>query len=400
MTTHTATAPYSYGRLATIVASRFVLNAIFRIAYPLIPFVAGRFGVSDDAAAWIVTIQVLMGLVSPVGGWLGDHIGFRRTMLLGATFVLLGTFGVALAPTLPLLIVAYGTCGLGVALYQPAVQAYVSVVTPYHLRGRAVGLVEVSWALAGFAAVPPLMWLVEWQGNFSGAFLILTACLAAAIFATLVALPEANVPAASTNTASTSSWRVIATPSVLGLLAFVFLTLGGNETMFIVQPSWATQRFAASPTDLGTALLVFGIGELGGSIASTLFTDRLGKRRAATLGFAFSAATYLLLPLLAVNWLSYLVCYFVYGLFIEFAIVSMLTFATTVSVQARATVMALAITSMQVSRAIASQAGVLLLVGTSLVPNGIVAAVLTSIGVVIALRWVHEAERPIPHEAV
>ncbi len=55
----------TYPRLATIVASRIVLNAIFRVAYPLIPFVVLRFNVPERTAAWLVTIQVLAGLTSP-----------------------------------------------------------------------------------------------------------------------------------------------------------------------------------------------------------------------------------------------------------------------------------------------------------------------------------------------
>lgn len=396
----TMSSTHYHGRLATIVASRLVLNAIFRIAYPLIPVIAARFNVPDHAATWIVTIQVLLGMCSPFGGWLGDRVGYRRTMLMGATLSLLGTLGIAIAPSLTAMIIAYGVCGFGVALYQPSVQAYISVITPYHQRGRAVGLVELSWAVAGFAAVPPLMWLVERQGALSGAFLVLAACLAAAIVATLFALPEARPMVSSTSSAVPGTWRVVLNNSVLGLLAFVLLGLAANELVFIVQPTWAAARFGASPVDLGTALLVFGLGELGGSSTSTLFTDRLGKRRSTALGFVLAAALYLLLPVLSVNWLSYLVCYFLYGFAVEFGIVSMLTFATTVSLHARATVMALTITSMQLGRTIASRRGVAIFEASSLGANGAIAAVMTLIGVVIMLRFVREAEHGTAHDPV
>src|ERR1044071_2893572 len=174
-TTISAPTRLSGSRLAALVASRFVLNAIFRVAYPLVPFIAERFSVSFATATWIVTIQVLFGLVSPLGGWLGDRIGYRATMLGGLGLSLLGTLGIAASPSLWLLIAAYGACGMGIALYQPAVQAYVSVLTSYEERGRTVGLIEMSWALAGIVAVPVLTWLVQRQQSLVEPFLIISA---------------------------------------------------------------------------------------------------------------------------------------------------------------------------------------------------------------------------------
>lgn len=369
-----------------------MLNAIFRIAYPLVPFVAARFNVTIEQATWIVTIQVLFGLASPLGGWLGDRIGYRMTMLLGLGATLIGTLGITAGPSLGLLIAAYGACGLGVSLYQPAVQAYVSALTSYQQRGRAVGLIEMSWALAGIAAVPPLTWLVQSQQSLAGTFLILSGCIGAIIVIAALALPDEATHLHADGAAGPSFLSVARRPGVLGLFSFLFLALGGWEVLFIVQAPWATERFNASLTDLGTAAFVFGIGELFGSIGSTLFTDRLGKRRAATLSFVIAALLFLAQPFVSVNWTSYLVCYMLFAIFVEFAIVASLTLATTVSTVGRATVMALVVTAIQVSRAIGSQIGVPVLAASSLFVNCLIAAILTLIGVGIALRYVHEDE--------
>jgi predicted MFS family arabinose efflux permease len=381
------------GRLAALVASRFVLNAIFRVAYPLIPFVAARYTVPEAAATWIVTVQVLFGLMSPVAGWLGDRIGYRRTMLLGLCGSLIGTVLVALAPNFVLLVVAFGVCGLGAAIYLPGMQAYVSALTHYGERGRAIGLVELSWSLAGIAAVPLLAWLVDVQNSTTIAFAALAVCVAGVTAITLT-LPAEVVQVGSGND-DRPSLRTIMTPSVLGLLVFVALALGGNELLFIVQPTWATERFGASLSALGTAAFVFGFGEFGGALGSAVLTDRLGKRRAALWGFGVTAIVFLLLPLLSVNWISYLLCYLLFGLCVEFAIVATLTLASTVSVVGRGTIMALTVTVMQLGRAVASQIGVPLFQAGSVGVNAIVAAVLVALGVLIASRLVHEGEQSV-----
>jgi predicted MFS family arabinose efflux permease len=393
VTTISASSRLSGGQLAALVVSRFVLNAIFRVAYPLVPFIATRFGVPVRDATWIVTIQVLFGLFSPLGGWLGDRIGYRATMLWGLGLSLIGTLGVAASPSLLLLIVAYGACGMGVALYQPAVQAYVGALTSYEERGRAVGLIEMSWALTGIGAVPIIAWMVQVQQSLVDPFLILSGLVAASILVTIFVLPVEAAHLRGDQSSDASFVKIASNPSVLGMFTFVFLTLGGWEVLYIVQAPWVTEHFKATLTDLGTAALVFGIGEMIGSLGSALFTDRLGKRRAATLSFGIAALLFLAQPFVSVNWLSYLACYMLFAVFVEFGIVASLTFATTISTVGRATVMALVVTALQVSRAIGSQVGVPVLNASSLLVNCLIAATLTLLGVVIAVRYVHEAEQ-------
>lgn len=383
----------SGGRLAALVASRFVLNAIFRIAYPLVPFIATRFAVPVNEATWIVTIQVLFGLASPIGGWLGDRIGYRATMIIGLGLSLIGTLGIAASSTLLILIAGYGACGLGVSMYQPAVQAYVGVLTSYEERGRAVGLIEMSWALAGLLAVPALTWLVQARQSLVEPFLILAALVALNILITILVLPIEAANLRSDQSTGPSFITIASNPSVLGIFAFLFLALGGWEVLYIVQAPWATERFNATLTDLGTAAFVFGIGEIIGSLGSALFTDRLGKRRAATLTFGIAALLFLAQPFVSFNWTSYLACYMLFAVFVEYGVVASLTLATTVSTVGRATVMALVVTAIQVSRAIASQVGVPILNGSSLLVNCIIAGTLTLLGVAIALRYVREAEQ-------
>ncbi len=384
--------------LATIVAGRFVLNTVFRIAYPLIPFVAAHFSVPEEAATWIVTAAVVLGLFSPVGGWLGERIGYRLTMLVGLSLGAVGMVCAILAPAFWGLVLAYGICGAGIAVYQPAVQAYVSALTPYHARGRAIGVVELSWALSGICAVPVLVRVVAAQGSARAAFVILCVCLVGVTLAT-VWLPSEPRHRAGPTTAA-DSLVAIKDPGVWSLLAFVFLALAGTEIFYIVQPVWATARFDASLADLATAAFVFGVGELIGSSASALITDWFGKLRAATLGFAMTALVFCILPLLSGTWPSYLVCYLLLGACVEFAIVATLTLASTVGVVGRATIMALTITMLQISRAVGSQLGVPILNSSSLFVTGVIAASLTLFGVMIALRFVQETERHLVHDAM
>ncbi len=180
----------TFPRLATIVASRFVLNTIFRSSYPLVPFIAARYGASTTAATWIVTVQVLAGLASPLGGWLGDRHGYRQTMLLGLLVACLGVGGVALVDTLPLLVLSLACVGLGTTLYLPSMQAYVSALTPFAQRGRAFGLVELAWSMAGILGVTPVVALAERSDGLQLPYATLAILLLVVLVLSWTALPR------------------------------------------------------------------------------------------------------------------------------------------------------------------------------------------------------------------
>lgn len=383
----------SFPRLATIIASRIVLNAIFRLAYPLVPFAVIHFGVGTRAAAWLVTVQVLTGLLSPVGGWLGDRYGHRRIMLLGLAIVFFGVMGAALASGFWAVVAALAIAGLGTATYQPAMMAYVSNLTPLARRGRALGAVELSWSLAGILAVPPLVALAEWGGNLRLPFGVLAGLILLVLLLSLLVLPSGAEPAGSRQAERGPLRRVLWRPELLAMLLFLWLAVCGQEVLFIAQPSWLVDTFGATPQQIGTALQVFGIGELVGVALATLLTDRIGVLRTPLLGFAGAVLIYLLLPPLATTWTRYLLLFGVFGLLFELAIVSSFSLASTINPAARGIVMAATATAVQTGRAAGSRIGVGLLESSNLIVNGIVAAALTSIGLIVAAIGVRPQEK-------
>lgn len=380
-------------RLATLLASRLILNTVFRVAYPLVPFVVTHFAVSTQTATWIVTVQVLAGLASPLGGWLGDRRGYRATMALGLTLAAIGTTIVAVAPAFLFVIAGLAITGLGTVLYLPSVQAYVSAVTPFARRGRVLGFIEISWSLAGMLLVPPLISLAQSTGGLHFPFALLAVLLVAVLALTQTMLPPDRAHALGEGNRGRPLRTVIRQPVILALFAFLWLAVCGQEILFIVQAPWLTDHFGASPEQIAQTLFVFGLGELFGVSLATALTDWLGKRRAPLVGFGGAAIIYVLLPLLAHNWTSYLILFLLYALCFEFAIVSSFSLASGIDPAARGTVMAGVTFSTQTGRAAGSWIGVPLLQATNVVVNGIVAAVLTWIGIGIAVIKVRPQEK-------
>jgi predicted MFS family arabinose efflux permease len=354
-----------------------------------------HFGVSLATATWLVTIQVLAGLVSPLGGLLGDRFGHRTTMLAGLLVALVGMVLAALAPRILLVVAALGLVGIGTVLYNPSMQAYVSELTPFARRGRALGAVELSWSLAGIVAVPLLIALAERTGSLQMPFALLAVLTGLALALSVAMLPSEAPRQHAANSAQMPLRLVLGQPTFLALILFLWLGLVGQEVLFSAQAPWLTQHLGASAQDVANALFVFGVGELVGAALATVFTDRLGKLRAPLIGFGAAALIYVLLPVVARSWSSYLPLFAAFGLLFEFAIVSSFSVASAVNPRARGTVMAGAMTATQIGRAAGSWFGVRLYESTNFLANGLVAAVLTLIAVVVAMIGVRPQENEV-----
>jgi MFS family permease len=171
------TAPASATSLRLVLVSMTLANAMILVdqtAVPLIlPDVMRSFDIGAGLAQWVLTASLLplAGLLV-LGGRLGDLLGRRRIFLLGAAL-----FGCASVVQ-----------GCGGALMLPATVAIISSMYPPESRGRALGTMGGTAAVAG--ALGPtiggaLTSLISWR-----AVLLINLPLLLVLWFTLRAVPR------------------------------------------------------------------------------------------------------------------------------------------------------------------------------------------------------------------
>ncbi|WP_310831528.1 MFS transporter [Paenibacillus pedocola] len=122
------------------------------------------------SAQWIVSIYLLViSVLLPVMGRLGDMLGRRKVHNLGLLAFALGALGCALAPNAVLLLGFRVIQGIGASMYQATNMALIVSVFPKEQRGRALGLMS-TFVAAGSMAGPGLggfliQWF-SWESNF------------------------------------------------------------------------------------------------------------------------------------------------------------------------------------------------------------------------------------------
>src|SRR5260370_37462498 len=71
-----------------------------------LPHIAGNLSASTDEATWVLTSYLVANaIVLPLTGWLANHFGRRRILLISVAGFTFFSFLCGIAPNLPLLIV-------------------------------------------------------------------------------------------------------------------------------------------------------------------------------------------------------------------------------------------------------------------------------------------------------
>jgi len=159
------------------------------VANVALPRIGDEFGGDLGGLQWVVT-GYLLTLASFIllGGALGDRYGRRRVFRIGAIWFAAASLACALAPSLPLLVVARMLQGFGAALLTPTSLALTQSSFRPEDRAPAVGAWSGLGGVAG--AIGPLLggWLVDGPG-WRWAFLLNLPLIAVALVATR-AIPE------------------------------------------------------------------------------------------------------------------------------------------------------------------------------------------------------------------
>jgi predicted MFS family arabinose efflux permease len=342
--------------LPIIFLARTTINVAFRIIYPFLPSIARGLGISLTAATRLITLRMVAGLGAPFLGSLADRYGRRRVMIVALALFALAGLLIAGVGTLPAAVIAFALFGITKVLYDPALHAFIGDQVPYRERGRAVGIVELSWSCAWLVGVPASGFLIERFG-WRAPWAVLAGLALIGSGLTRAFLPASSPPPVRAGgrqfiASLVATWRdLLGRRSVVVLLLASFSFTMAIEVPFIVYGDWLETTFGLSLSTLGLASTVVGVAEATAELGATVVTDRLGKRRSVLLGALGLAASLLALPWLARLGLgAALAGVMLMMLSFEFGLVSLLPLASELAPEARASLLSLLYTAFSLSR--------------------------------------------------
>ena len=170
---------------------RFILNTSRRFVYPFAPVLSRGLGVPLTAITSLIALNWATGIIAVFIGPVTDRLGYRLMMIAGMTLLAVGLLVSGFLPLYAVVLVALFLAALGKAVFDPAVQAYISEQVPYRRRGLAIGFLEYSWAGSALLGIPALAIVIDKFGWRSPFFLMGVLALLG-IAALVVLIPRAN----------------------------------------------------------------------------------------------------------------------------------------------------------------------------------------------------------------
>jgi DHA2 family lincomycin resistance protein-like MFS transporter len=143
-----------------MLVSAFVVILNETIMAVALPHLMGSLEVSANAAQWLTTAFLLtMAVVIPVTGFLIQRVNTRPVFILAMALFCAGTLVAAVAPGLPVLIVARVIQAVGTAVMMPLLMTTVMTLVPPAARGKMMGNISIVMSVAP-ALGPPLSGLI------------------------------------------------------------------------------------------------------------------------------------------------------------------------------------------------------------------------------------------------
>ena len=283
--------------LAFIFVTVLIDVLAFGVIIPVLPHLIEDFvgGDTANAAYWVgvfgAVFAAIQFVTSPIQGALSDRFGRRPVILLSCLGLGLDFVFMALANTLPWLLVGRIISGITSASFTTA-NAYVADVTPPEKRAKSYGMIGAAFGL-GFI-VGPL--LGGWLGDvhlrlpfwFAAGLALLNFCYG------LFVLPESLPPEKRSTTFDWSHANPLGSlvllrryPQVFGLAAVVFIANLAHYVYPSIFVLFADYRYQWGPREVGWVLAAVGACSVvvqAGLVGRIVHA--IGERRALLLGLS------------------------------------------------------------------------------------------------------------------
>ena len=370
------------------VICKFILNTARRFVYPFAPVLSRGLGVPLTAITSLIALNWAAGSLAIFAGPLADRLGYRLMMITGMVLLAVGLLVSGLLPLYAVVLVALFLAALGKAVFDPAMQAYVSDHVPYRRRGLVIGILEFSWAGSALLGIPALALIIDRFGWRSPFFVMgLLAVLGIALLVLLVPPVKRDHAGSRSSIDLKTAWQeVLRKRSARGALAFIFLVSAANDTLFVVYGAWLENAFGLSIVALGLGTGTIGLAELLGETLTATLADRIGLKRSVMTGLTICIILYVLLPLVSQTIFMAFASLFLIFVTFEFVAVTSVSMATELLPRARATMMATFMGAAGLGRVAGALIGGPVWLFGGIFATGIAAALISALALV-SLWW-------------
>jgi MFS family permease len=273
--------------LSAISVAHWVSHFHIFVLPMLFPYLKAQLGVGYIELGFALTVFGLVsGLTQAPIGYLADHIGARKVLLIGLTFGGLSLILLGMNLSYTSLIVCAALLGLANSVYHPCDYAILSTHMDARRMGRAFSIHTFAGFLGGAVAPAIMAALVAWLGGLGALIVAGAVGPAVALLLIVVGIPDASSADRKQDGAPAQKQSVI-NPAII-MLTFFFMLLGlsnagiNNFGVVALMTGYGV-TFSAANIALTAFLAASAAGVLAGGYLADR-TKRHGQVAAACFG--------------------------------------------------------------------------------------------------------------------
>jgi MFS family permease len=277
--------------LAAISTAHWVSHFHLFVLPMLFPFLKAQLGVGYIELGFALTVfAVTSGLTQAPIGYLADHIGARKVLLIGLTLGGLALIMLGLHLSYPFLIASAVLLGLANSVYHPADYAILSAHMDEARMGRAFSIHTFAGFLGGAVAPAIVAALVATTGGLGALIVAGAVGPLVALMLLVVGIPDASAADRHVDGVKAPQQSIITPTLIVLTIFFMLLSLSsagiGNFGVVALMTG-----YGASFSSANVALTAFLGSSAIGVLAGGFLADRTRRHgQVAAACFAINAA--------------------------------------------------------------------------------------------------------------
>ncbi|MGA5715659.1 MFS transporter [Bacillus bombysepticus] len=283
--------------LAVFFMIMFMIGTDTFLISPLLPTLQQVYHVSTELSGWMVSSYALgYAGFALVAGPISDGLNRKKVMVLGMSFFAISTFFCGIAPSFLWMLTFRFLAGVSAAFESPQVWASIPLLIEKKQIVKAIGVATAGLSISQILGLPLGAYLATIHYTIPFYFIgILSALLVILIY---VVLPEIqSVHIGGNKKAILQRYKQLLTDSKVSLSYFAYFVFQtGNFAAFSFFGVWLSIQFGLQVHEVGTAMLVLGLGNLIGNIFGPRIVNKIGYNLSFYGGIIFTAVLYVLLP--------------------------------------------------------------------------------------------------------
>lgn len=272
----------------------FVIGTDTFLIAPLLPTLARNYGISTSISGLLVSAYAIGYAVCALfSGPISDGKNRKKVLLWGLSGFIISTFLCGFAFNFQMMLTFRLLAGISASFVTPQVWASIPVVVSKKDIVKVMGYATAGLSVSQLIGIPIGSYLavISWQTPF---FVISAASLILLILSIFV-LPELEIGERKRFSFLKTYSNVLKNKKSMNYLFAYFIFQMGSFTAIAFISTWFTKSFGLTLTNVGTAMIAIGAGNLLGSLTGSKIVKKLGIQKSFLFEILILIILYVLL---------------------------------------------------------------------------------------------------------